>query len=262
MFSSDKQESDVCHVGSALFMGNNIRMMCSNQVDTLQQTVWTTVENESVSGYSTKREPITYRYSYIGYDENCPFELISTGNTSGEKYLDTTETMPGREDWIAISQSMNYDNISKILESVGADGKSTGLLVKFNNYKKNKWQCGDKPSASARGIASYDTLSRAIKSNKEKDIALDGFDMGSLASSKEIPMMRGDSPGGGGGHSPPDGGGGGSSGGSCFTAGTPILLSDGTTKSIEKMEKGDLVLSYNEESGENQVCQVEETMAH
>ena len=72
--------------------------------------------------------------------------------------------------------------------------------MKFNNYKKNKWQCGEKPETSARGIASYDTLSRAIKSNKEKDIALDEFDMESLAYSEEIPMMRGDSPGGGGGH--------------------------------------------------------------
>lgn len=199
-------------------------------------------------------------YGYANVDKNCPFEPIVVGGIKKPG----TEIKKGREDWIQISTSMSYDNISKILESDGADGKSSGLLVKFNNYKKNKWQCGDKSEASARGIASYDTLSRAIKSNKGKDSAFDEFDMERLASSEEIPMMRGDSPGGGGGHSPSHGGssGSGSSDSSCFTAGTPILLSDGTTKSIEKMEKGDLVLSYNEESGENQVCQVEETMAH
>ena len=40
MFSSDDPGKDICHVGSALFMGNSIRLMCSNQVDTLEQTIW------------------------------------------------------------------------------------------------------------------------------------------------------------------------------------------------------------------------------
>lgn len=35
MFAGEGNESDVCHVGSALFMGNNIKLMCSNQMDTL-----------------------------------------------------------------------------------------------------------------------------------------------------------------------------------------------------------------------------------
>lgn len=41
MFSSSDTGKDVCHVGSALFMGNNVRLMCSNQVDTLEQSAWT-----------------------------------------------------------------------------------------------------------------------------------------------------------------------------------------------------------------------------
>ena len=62
------------------------------------------------------------------------------------------------------------------------------------------------------------------------------------SSSDDTPMMR-DSGGGGGGHS-------------CFISGTMVLLSDGNTKPIEDMKKGDLVLSYNEVLGENQVCEV------
>ena len=41
MFSSTDTTKDICHVGSALFMGNNIKLMCSAQVDTVEQTVWT-----------------------------------------------------------------------------------------------------------------------------------------------------------------------------------------------------------------------------
>ena len=40
MFSSSDSEKDVCHVGSALFLGNNVRLMCSNQVDTIEQSLW------------------------------------------------------------------------------------------------------------------------------------------------------------------------------------------------------------------------------
>jgi hypothetical protein len=40
MFAGDEEHKDICHVGSALFMGNNIRLMCSCQVDTLEQTAW------------------------------------------------------------------------------------------------------------------------------------------------------------------------------------------------------------------------------
>lgn len=40
MFAGDSENKDICHVGSALFLGNNIKLMCSNQVDTVEQTIW------------------------------------------------------------------------------------------------------------------------------------------------------------------------------------------------------------------------------
>lgn len=35
----------------------------------------------------------------------------------------------------------------------------------------------------------------------------------------------------------------------CFVAGTPILLADGSTKAIEEVAPGDVVLAYDEETG-------------
>jgi hypothetical protein len=42
----------------------------------------------------------------------------------------------------------------------------------------------------------------------------------------------------------------GSSGGGCFLAGTEITLADGTSKHVEEIAAGDLVLAYDEASGE------------
>ena len=36
MFAGNGENKDLCHVGSALFMGNKIKFMCSNQVDTIE----------------------------------------------------------------------------------------------------------------------------------------------------------------------------------------------------------------------------------
>ena len=35
MFAGEEENKDICHVGSALFMGNNIKLMCSKQYDML-----------------------------------------------------------------------------------------------------------------------------------------------------------------------------------------------------------------------------------
>jgi len=45
MFAGDENNKDICHVGSALFLGNNIQLMCSSQIDTLSQTIWSKIES-------------------------------------------------------------------------------------------------------------------------------------------------------------------------------------------------------------------------
>jgi len=53
-------------------------------------------------------------------------------------------------------------------------------------------------------------------------------------------------PGGDDGGGDVGGSSGGTGGGSCFLAGTPIQLPDGTNKAIEEIQAGDLVLAYDE----------------
>ena len=51
-------------------------------------------------------------------------------------------------------------------------------------------------------------------------------------------------------------------GGSCFLPGTQILMSDGNTKSIESVQTGDQVLSYDENTRENVPTRVTQTFRH
>lgn len=73
-------------------------------------------------------------------------------------------------------------------------------------------------------------------------------------------------PSGGSGRSgvsrPSSGGGGGGGGkGSCFVAGT-LITTQASFKPIEQIQKGDIVLSYNEQIGFNQYSKVVQTMIH
>lgn len=67
MFSGNGSKSDVCHVGSALFMGNNIKLMCSNQMDTLSQTIWCREASSKISwvrGYKPRNHVAHEYYHY------------------------------------------------------------------------------------------------------------------------------------------------------------------------------------------------------
>ena len=144
-----------------------------------------------------------------------------------------------------------------MLSSTGTDGKSSGLRVKFNDWKSNRWMSGSqdyvRSPRSSRDVDSDSRISfksalRGVELEREvSDFDVPLTKMASMESS--TPVVRGDTGGGGGSHP-------------CFVAGTQVLLSDGQTKNIEEMEKGDLVLSYNEETSENQVGEVLQTMVH
>lgn len=58
------------------------------------------------------------------------------------------------------------------------------------------------------------------------------------------------------------GGGGGSGGGSCFLAGTPILLADGSTKPIEEIKQGDKILGFNKKTEKPQEDEVTKLIIH
>lgn len=168
-----------------------------------------------------------------------------------------------RADWIEVAANNSYANIKKLLSSVDTQGRASGLHVKFDDWKDNRWMPGT--PAEGRGVreSAPETFDSSMRSVKAEKLDLEAREMALMSKSISepepklmmsksdgtTPMVRADSGSGGGGHS-------------CFVAGTQVLLPDGKSKSIEEMEKGDLVVSYNEETGENQISEVEETMAH
>lgn len=106
----------------------------------------------------------------------------------------------------------SYDNIKKLLSSSGTDGKSSGLRVKFNNWKSNRWMSGSQDYVRSERSASRDVDSDSRISFKsalrgvELERKVSDFDvpltkMASMESS--TPVVRGDIGGGGGGHIPP-----------------------------------------------------------
>ena len=95
------------------------------------------------------------------------------------------------------------------------------------------------PKQSFRSALKSVSIEKADEEAQEMSILSEPIMM--MKSANSTPVVRGDSGGGGGVHDRP----------SCFVAGTKVLLPDGKNKSIEKMERGDFVVSYNEETGEN-----------
>jgi hypothetical protein len=64
-----------------------------------------------------------------------------------------------------------------------------------------------------------------------------------------------------GGFSGYDGGGGGGGGG-CFVAGTPVTMADGSTRPIESVRAGDLVLTYDTRAKQPAVSEVTQAVIH
>lgn len=58
------------------------------------------------------------------------------------------------------------------------------------------------------------------------------------------------------------GGGGGGGGATCFAAGTPITMADGSRKNIEDVQVGDATLAYDEDSGTEYIDHVVEAIHH
>lgn len=224
MFSGDGSSAknrDICHVGSALFMGNNIKLMCSNQVDTLEQTIWNEYyysHHYQEEGKEPKKyDPPTY-YLYPGLDDNCPWKYSEPDDKGKRRRTNTV--ISGREDWIELKEvqgkknnaggmTFDYNNIKPMFSSDNAGGKPSGLLVKFNNWK-DRWMSGSQDYVRSARSGSKDVDSDSIISSKS---ALRGVELEREVSEfdepltkmayreSSTPVMRADVGGGGGGHS-------------------------------------------------------------
>lgn len=269
MFSGSRDDADMCHVGSALFLGNNIRLMCSNQADTLEQHIFSEyerkVEHVQPGRQIGKSNPPTH-YKYENIDNYCPWNWTKVPDDKRFKIygrMKKNGIKSGREDWIQVSNSNSYDNLKKLLSATAVDGSASGLLNKFKNFKQNVWMSGTTDSPAGRDVetpepeqepstnfrSAMKSVSIKNQNGEVKEMTL----LAAKASEDETPVFRGDTGGNSGGsHYHP----------TCFVAGTKVLMSNGSFKNIEDVEIGDLVLSHDVESGKNEEAVVKRTMVH
>ena len=254
-------KKDICHVGSALFMGNSIKLMCSAQCKRIDQVGY--IEQHGTypvyyEGHEPKNHLSYIYYNYYNKDKWSPHEWEHVENTTKERHKFIRKgIIEGRKDWVKLTAGQPHGFSSGFT----ADEKTkTGLLVKFNRYKEDSWMAGDdngmlspksidgqRTGQLRKETVSFDSIP---KSDELKDSLMDfkAEDMVNLdkATTTEGMALR-DGPGGGGGHSPP----------SCFVSGTKVLMSSGKFKNIEDIKVGDMVVSRNLKSSVNECCLVE-----
>ena len=253
-------KKDICHVGSALFMGNSIKLMCSAQCKRIDQVGY--IEQHAkypvyYEGHEPKNHTSYIYYNYYDKDKWSPHEWEHVEDTTFERHKYIRKgIIEDRKDWVKLTAGQPHGFSSGFT----ADEKTkTGLLVKFNRYKEDSWMAGDdngmlspksidvqRTGQLRKETVSFDSIP---KSDELKASLMDftSEDMGNLdkATATEGMALR-DGPGGGGGHSPP-----------CFVSGTKVLMSSGKFKNIEDIKVGDMVVSRNLKSSVNECCLVE-----
>ena len=222
-FSGDRKHKDVCHVGSALFLGPTLKFMCSNQCRKRTQKIWWTT-GDSVTFWTTCKN-VCHRveYSYVGWQNNYPWKLKSSNTGSCSGLMEKGELIPDRASWV------NGNDFASFKKGDGAGGGTSGLLSMFRDFRDNVWMNPDTPNPAFP---------------KEP---------GNLAKRESF---------GGGGTGSSGGGGGGGGGGGCFKKGTMVALADGTFKDISEIKSGELVLSFNSDTNKVEASKVEQTMIH
>lgn len=180
MFSGDSSNRDLCHVGSGLFLGSNIHLMCSAQCDVRKQVIWDDIQNENTiwgtkkldepEGYpewfgigsskagdfykdtqSQNKTPYDWRLWNFPYHGTAHHQMGKVIYFSGLKEEHIYKKLnPSRGDWI---QSHNPRGL---LSGKGMNGKTTGLNVRFKDYKDNVWMQGVEAGTRAPLLMSRD----------------------------------------------------------------------------------------------------------
>ena len=160
-FAGTKDNKDKCHVGSALFLGNSIKFMCSSQCKVETQTLWDEASNAVYGDWRSDRSFNGNKIKkYFAWDcealeENQPFTYnkisqYTRTNRSNDYYngvpvgkpvymeagissLEITGVEKDREDWIQGTDPRNF------LGGTGADGNKSGFRIKMSNYASNEW---------------------------------------------------------------------------------------------------------------------------
>ena len=124
----------------------------------MKQTVFWEKSEPKSDNYSKDKNGITF-YSAATYSKSSPYVWNSEGG-----YPDRREIKPGREDWIDFGSEYTIDlmnantysirpvyygygqyqrdackPLNKVIYSSGVDKNKSGLIIKFRDYKSNKW---------------------------------------------------------------------------------------------------------------------------
>lgn len=90
MFAGDSQNKDVCHVGSALFLGPSIRLMCSKllKTETQNKVWWETTRTFAMDWHrkKTKHPDSRTEYWFQGM-KNPPQEYAWVVDEDNSKYI-------------------------------------------------------------------------------------------------------------------------------------------------------------------------------
>ena len=169
MFAGDEKSKDTCHVGSALYLGPTVRMMCSAIWDTLSQTVWqmtTSKKDNYRSGYvsnawalypklaivamanSQRAEASARALAAVTPDKHIwePNEAQDKSAYKGwKKYWDKDLNAPPSVSKLQVNDSKGSwlnGTVSKplsYLSGTGANKKPSGFEAKLADYVANKW---------------------------------------------------------------------------------------------------------------------------
>lgn len=99
---------DTCHVGSALFLGPNIRFMCSEQKDTIEQVAYRQFTMSSSLEIEEGHPPDGFRPDVVEYKESTP----------PWKNNDGTEKV-GSNTWIRLAPVLLNDTIRMNFSGTG-----------------------------------------------------------------------------------------------------------------------------------------------
>lgn len=266
---SDTGTYDICHVGSALFLGPTLRFMCAHKC-----AEYTQIKYGSYDGppgyYNWKRGYGSTEYHYyLSGSNNAPYTNWEGGDGGDRPY-----------GWGCAEPKKHWTS-GAFGSGTGSDGKPSGFETFFQNYYENCWMMGSEGGgSSAKSIdgSLVENLESewSYKSNvldkwsgeyKEDDIQVEygdeedfGFDV--EIQSQEPLKSRGSDTGGSGGYSPSSSSSSTSSGDPCFVAGTYVEMGDGSLKNIEDVVVGDKVVSYDEVRRKNEISLVAKTMKH
>lgn len=164
--NNDLEQQDICHVGSALFLGPRLRLMCAKKVKKVTQHAWSFEESESVRvwgqrprlgvvkvfgvplpiwGSATYSDPYKYyNCDNMGVYSSCPYSSF-VPNSAHTGWVQGP-VKQGAYDWLSVSpDNLNWKAVFEERDGLKTKG---GLLFKFREFQNDEWMNYTPPSSN------------------------------------------------------------------------------------------------------------------